>query len=150
VVSFLVAEEEFMKKVFALLVLAAALASTLAYPGEKESVAKAQDAATSWLALMDKGSYGASWEQAASIFKTSITREGWETAAKSVRSPLGGLKSRKLRSATYTKTVPGAPAGDYVIILFDTDFANKASTTETVVPMLEKDGSWKVSGYYIR
>src|SRR6187402_2269643 len=29
-------------------------------------------------------------------------------------------------------------------------FANKASAVETVTPMRDKDGSWKVSGYYVK
>jgi hypothetical protein len=30
------------------------------------------------------------------------------------------------------------------------EFANKAGATETVVPMRDADGSWKVSGYFIK
>jgi len=37
-----------------------------------------------------------------------------------------------------------------VVIQYDTQFENKKSAMETVTPHLEKDGSWKVSGYYIR
>jgi len=42
------------------------------------------------------------------------------------------------------------PDGDYVIIQFDTSFENKKSAIETVTPMLDKDGVWRVSGYYIK
>jgi len=27
---------------------------------------------------------------------------------------------------------------------------NKTSTVETITPMLDKDGQWRVSGYYIK
>ncbi|MGB5422961.1 MAG: DUF4019 domain-containing protein [Desulfobacterales bacterium] len=27
---------------------------------------------------------------------------------------------------------------------------NKASAVETITPMLDKDGQWRVSGYYIK
>jgi hypothetical protein len=50
----------------------------------------------------------------------------------------------------YKTSLPGAPDGDYVVIQFVTSFGNKKSAIETVTPMLEKDGSWRVSGYYIR
>ena len=60
------------------------------------------------------------------------------------------LISRKLNSAKYTKSVPGAPDGEYVILQFSTSFANKKEAVETVTPMLDKDGKWKVSGYYIK
>jgi hypothetical protein len=37
-----------------------------------------------------------------------------------------------------------------VVIQFDTRFENRPLSMETVTPMREKDGSWKVSGYFIR
>jgi ribosomal protein S17E len=37
-----------------------------------------------------------------------------------------------------------------VIIQYDSSFENKKSAVETVTPMLDKDGKWRVSGYYIK
>jgi hypothetical protein len=37
-----------------------------------------------------------------------------------------------------------------VVIQYETQFKNKKAALETVTPMREKDGSWKVSGYFIR
>jgi hypothetical protein len=45
--------------------------------------------------------------------------------------------------------LPGAPDGEYVVIQFESSFEKKKSAVETVTPMLEKDGKWRVSGYYI-
>jgi hypothetical protein len=36
---------------------------------QSESTAEAQEAAESWLALVDDGKYGESWDEAASYFK---------------------------------------------------------------------------------
>jgi TM2 domain-containing membrane protein YozV len=69
---------------------------------------------------------------------------------KGVRAPLGALKTREVKSSRYKTSVPGAPDGEYVIIQFNTSFENKQSAVETVTPMREKDGSWRVSGYYIK
>jgi hypothetical protein len=69
---------------------------------------------------------------------------------KSTRAPLGAVRTRKLKSATYTKTLPGAPDGEYVVIQYDTSFENKKSAVETITPMLDKDGKWRVSGYFIK
>ncbi|MGA7319684.1 MAG: DUF4019 domain-containing protein, partial [Candidatus Sulfotelmatobacter sp.] len=66
------------------------------------------------------------------------------------RDPLGKMLSRKLKSATYTTTLPGAPDGEYVVIQYESGFEHKQSAVETVTPMLDKDGKWKVSGYYIK
>lgn len=57
---------------------------------------------------------------------------------------------REVASAKFTTTLPGAPDGEYVVIQFSTSFDNKQSATEMVVPMKEPDGTWHVSGYYIR
>jgi hypothetical protein len=60
------------------------------------------------------------------------------------------MVARELKSKQYTKTLPGAPDGEYVVIQYKTTFENKKSAIETVIPMLEKDGRWRVSGYYIK
>jgi hypothetical protein len=44
----------------------------------------------------------------------------------------------------------GAPDGKYVTIRYETVFENKASAVETITPMLDPDGIWRVSGYFIR
>jgi predicted SnoaL-like aldol condensation-catalyzing enzyme len=60
------------------------------------------------------------------------------------------LISRKVKSATYTTSLPGAPDGQYVVIQFNTSFENKKSRVETVTPRMDSDGKWRVSGYYIK
>ena len=110
----------------------------------------AQKAAESWLLLVDSGKYSESWNEAAQIFKQKVSLQQWKSALESVRIPLGKLKSRRLRTATYTETLPGAPDGRYVVIQYETIFDKKKSAIETVTPMIEKDGQWRVSGYFIR
>jgi Protein of unknown function (DUF4019) len=63
---------------------------------------------------------------------------------------MGKLVSRKVKSASYTTFLPGAPDGEYVVIEFNTSFGNKKSGIETVTPKMDKDGTWRVSGYYIK
>jgi hypothetical protein len=60
------------------------------------------------------------------------------------------MLSRKLKSATYMTAMPGAPDGEYVVIQYESSFEHKQSAVETVTPMLDKDGKWRVSGYYIK
>jgi hypothetical protein len=121
--------------------------STAADSGkEKAAVA----AAEKWLATIDEGDYSQSWKEAADYFKAAVSREQWEQSLQAVRKPFGKIISRKVKSATFTTTLPGAPDGEYVIIQFDTSFEHKKSAVETVTPMREKDGHWRVSGYYIK
>ena len=110
----------------------------------------AQQSSTSWLALVDTGKWAESWDEAAQFFKAAVTKDQWLSALGTVRTPLGKVLSRKLKSATYTKTLPGAPDGEYVKIQYDTSFEHKQAAVETVVPMLDKDGKWRISGYFIK
>lgn len=110
----------------------------------------AVSAAKAWLTLVDEGKYSESWDETSQYFKNAVPREQWNASLKSVRSPLGEVISRNLKSKEYTKTLPGAPDGEYVVIQYETSFKNKQHAIETVTPMLDKDGKWKVSGYYIK
>ncbi len=107
-------------------------------------------ASGAWLSLADGENYAESWNQAAALFKAAVTKEQWQTMVKAVRVPLGKVVARKLKSKQYTKTLPGAPDGEYVVIQYETTFEQKQSVIETITPMLDKDGKWRVSGYYIR
>jgi len=107
-------------------------------------------AARGWLAIVDNGEYGKSWDEAAGFMKSAVNKTDLEKSFEAVRKPLGVVKSREVNSATYTKAVPGAPDGQYVVIQFKTVFENKEGAVETVTPMLDNDGKWRVSGYYIK
>jgi hypothetical protein len=110
----------------------------------------AQAAAESWLKLVDQGDYAASWDAAAALFRGAVTKEQWKGAMTGARAPLGRMVSRKVKSRQYTEHAPGAPDGKYVVIQFETVFEKKAAAVETVTPMVDPDGVWRVSGYYIR
>ncbi len=116
----------------------------------QESKAAAQAAAESWLGLVDSQQYANSWQTAAAFFKNAVTEQKWEDAAQTARNPLGSLKSRTVKSTTSTKTLPGAPDGDYVVLQFNTTFERKAAALETVTMVRESDGNWRVVGYFVR
>ena len=109
----------------------------------------AEQAALDWLAQLDAGDYQGSWQSAASLFKMQVSSEQWEQAASRARTPFGSLESRELVEATYSTSLPGAPDGEYVVLMFRTAFENKSEAVETVTPMLD-DGEWRVFGYFVR
>jgi len=115
-----------------------------------EKKSSAVIAAHNWLALIDRGNYDESWDEAAAFFKNSLSREQWSAAVSAAREPLGSLLSRELLSSSYHTTLPGAPDGEYVVITFSTSFTNKEQAVETITPMLDQDAQWRVSGYYIK
>ena len=79
-----------------------------------------------------------------------MTKEQWQQSIAPVREPLGQVVSREFESAEYATSLPGAPDGEYVVVQFATVFESKMSSVETVTPMVDQDGKWRVSGYYIR
>jgi len=113
---------------------------------EKAAVMSAQN----WLSLVDQGKYEESWKQAAEYFKGAIKPDDWQRSLVGFRMPLGPVLSRKVKATQYTTTLPGAPDGKYVVIQFATAFTNKSTAIETVTAMSDKDGTWRVGGYFIR
>jgi hypothetical protein len=120
----------------------------------------AQAAAESWLALVDGGAYPASWNQAARGLKASVKQAEWSQVVGGVRTPLGRLTSRRLKSREYSEKVPTtrmvggnlytlAGSAKYVVIEYDSAFAHKPSAVETVIATADPDGAWRVSGYSV-
>ena len=66
------------------------------------------------------------------------------------RMQLGGVKSRTLKTATFSRTLVGAPDGEYVLIQYETQFEFKAQAIETLTIMKDKDTLWRVAGYFIK
>ena len=122
----------------------------LVFAQDKDKTQPAMAASDSWLKIVDAGNYAQSWDEASSVFKAAVTQKDWERQIKTVRDPLGAVVSRKIKGAQYTTSLPGAPDGEYVVIQYDSSFANKKSAVKTVTPMLDKDAKWRVSGYFIR
>jgi hypothetical protein len=103
-----------------------------------------------WVALVDSGQYAESWKSAAAVFRSAVPQEKWESSMNTTREPLGKLQTRRLDTAKYTTILPGIPAGDYVVLLFESSFEHKAVAQETVIVSREKDKVWRVAGYYIK
>lgn len=117
---------------------------------DQQAIDAAKTAADAWLALVDAGQYKASWEQAAEPLRKSVSVTQWEQAGRAVRMPVGAFQERTLASSNYTTTLPGAPQGQYVVLQYTTRFADRANAVETVTPMLDADGTWRVSGYFLK
>jgi hypothetical protein len=122
--------------------------TAIANDARKEKAAVS--AAEKWLATVDAENYAASWKEAAEFLKNAIKPEQLELSMNASRKPLGKVISRKMKTKSYKTSLPGAPDGEYVVIQFETSFENKKTAIETVTPMMDKDGKWRVSGYYIK
>jgi hypothetical protein len=110
----------------------------------------AVQSAEKWLALVDEGKYGDSWDEAADVFKNAVTKDEWEEMLDKTRPPFGKVLERNVKTKAYKTSVPGVPDGEYVVIQFQTKYEHKANTIETVTPSKEKESNWRVAGYYIK
>jgi hypothetical protein len=138
------------RQIIFLLILSLALMGSLAEAQNTKKEKAAVVAAEQWLLLVDEGKYEQSWKEAAEYFKNAVSQDKWHQSLQAVRNPLGKLISRKVKTQVYKTSLPGAPDGEYVVIQFETSFKNKKAAVETVTPMMDKDGVWRVSGYYIK
>ncbi|MGO9120556.1 MAG: DUF4019 domain-containing protein [Desulfomonilaceae bacterium] len=139
-----------MRKMSFLLVMCLLFSCSFAGAADNEKEAAAVRVAEQWLGLVDQGKYDESWKETSTVFRNAVTAAQWEQLVQTSRKPLGKLLTRKVGSKTYTTSLPGVPDGQYVVIEFETSFENKKAAIETVTSMLDKDGTWRVSGYYIK
>jgi Protein of unknown function (DUF4019) len=118
---------------------------------------KGVNAAEKWLALVDAGDLGESWERTAQLFKSGISekdffksgisKQQWQSSLRTVQDSLGKAVLRRLKSKRYTTELPWEPAAEYVVIEYQTTFDQQMNRTEIVILMKESDGEWRVSGY---
>ncbi|HZI23232.1 MAG TPA: DUF4019 domain-containing protein [Gemmatimonadales bacterium] len=138
--------------------VALTLAAPAVLPAQKTSVDStvggkiqaATKAATRWLTLVDSTRYAASWDSSAAMLRSQVTKSAWQEAAVGARSGVDPLGAREQLSAQYTRQLPNAPPGEYVVLQFRSAGRNQTRWTETVSLTLERDGAWRVAGYYIR
>ena len=110
----------------------------------------AEEAALQWLARADAADAAGTWAEASSLFRTAVPQDQWARSLNAARLPLGAVLTRSLRSGHAATELPGAPDGEYVVFQFDTQFERKRVAVETVTPMRDTDGKWRVSGYFIK
>jgi hypothetical protein len=134
----------------AVLVLAAALCYAGQLAAQDPRASLVQETARSWLAHTDRGDAAASWKNAGKQFRNAITVERWSEALNQVRPPLGAVSQRALLKTEFRRSFPGAPDGDYSVVIFRTTFAKKSDANETVTLEHEPDGAWRVIGYLVR
>lgn len=139
-----------MKRVISIAMLALMLCSAAFAQDEAAKRKSAENAAQSWLALVDHDDFGASWQEASSSFQSKVSKEDWSKALQQVRAQMGVIGKRLLNESTYQTELPGMPKGEYVVIQYKTELANGGAVMESVFDELDKDGKWRVAGYFVR
>lgn len=115
-------------------------------PAQSEGAAR--KAAEKWLALIDQGNYKDAYKQGSRHGQDHATFEEWEPQVRAMRDGVGEMQQRNFTSAKATKSMAGAPDGDYMVLEFASAFAKKAKASESVM-MSREGGTWKGCGYFI-
>lgn len=116
--------------------------------------AQAQGAAApgdDFLRLLDTKQYAQSWDLASDILKQSVSKSEWETQMVKTRDTIGEVASRKLKSSEPQSNPPGTPAGEYLVVTYETVFASQGAPRTETLPMFKgADGRWRAVGYFVR
>ncbi|RYF74732.1 MAG: DUF4019 domain-containing protein [Comamonadaceae bacterium] len=104
--------------------------------------------------MIDQGKVGELWDGAAPATKKRVSRADFAAQVGKARSPLGAPQQRTW-VAINRQVVADADAdlaGQYVSVEYETRFANRPNATarELVSFHLDRDQSWRVSGYVLR
>jgi hypothetical protein len=111
--------------------------------------AKARQESDRILLLIDDAKYSDCWKRASQHHRSHVDGNEWQTQIKKVRETTGKLGERKFTVARPVKVITGFPDGEYMILEYTTDFANKPKAVETIV-LSREGGGWKLVGYTIR
>jgi len=136
--------------------LAAFACTTLAQtmmPAQREAL----NAAERWLVPVDGQRYADAWAMAAESFKAKVPRDDFRDGIGKIRKDYGKVEKRTGERMAFRgdKPAPDQPdaqakPGTEVSILFDTVFQGNRKAQEEITMVLEKDGVWRVAGYYIK
>jgi hypothetical protein len=109
---------------------------------------KAASAAASWLALVDDGQLGASWDSSAVLLRKRIERADWVEQAERLRDSLRAVSNRTLTRARYRDSLQRASDGGPFVLLKYRSGAVEGRVEELVLTV-RQDTTWKVAGYQV-
>lgn len=115
------------------------------FSSEKEAVT---NSATTWLKQLDDRQYSQSWLDAGPSFKADMTKRQWEIGMKYLRTPYGGVISRKIKSCKLVDYDPQTGHHQLAATEFRTTFKDQKTVTE-FVHLEFVNNLWRVSIYYL-
>jgi hypothetical protein len=109
----------------------------------------AESEALGFLKALDEGRYKESYDYTSNLIRSKMDSAQLAAELQKDRQPVGKLKTRKLLNMSYTTTLPNAPAGEYVVLQYQTDFEKKSAAVETMTMVFE-NGYWRVAGWFMK
>lgn len=123
-----------------------AAGTTAQEPATEQDLILATQIAEQWLALLDQGKFADSWTYASHYFQANMPQDRWVQTLTAAQQKLGKATNRQMTGREARTDIPGAPAGQYILVGYATDFEKQPGLLETVT-FINEDGGWKVIGY---
>jgi hypothetical protein len=133
--------------------------SSAAYPpnpyeflGGKKSpmFSEANAAAIHFISIVDNQIYGGAWVEAGGLMQDIVPQQVWTAGMRVVRQGLGVVRARKVASHRHLHVLPGGTQGEFMVITYQTQFAMKPNSIETVILIMQPPlGLWKVISYTV-
>ena len=144
-----------MTSVIAIAAIAIAVTTTSAPPQTQDDAGaeftqtstQSESSALAWLALTDAGDHETSLANGAQALRDQYSEAIWELGI-ALHRQAGSVESRFLTSVIATGEIANLGDGDFEVLVFQTDFSNRANARETVI-MQREAGQWKVADYDI-
>lgn len=130
----------------ALFVVAASMPAAAQDPQSSAAVAAARD----WLVLLDAHDVKRMYDTSGNRFKDGISAEKWAEVAESGRQQFGAVKRRTLVGTQSPPETPNRPKGEFMTVVFRSDFEKRDVGQESLTVEREADGKWRVIGYLMR
>ena len=127
-----------------------AIACALPANAQDPRSSEAQAAAREWLALVDANDTVGTYNAAAKRFQQAMPVDQWTAAMNQARQQFGATKQRTMIVTEPPTPGKEVPPGDFLVIIFRTEFENRSTGTETLTVEREQDGKWRVVGYLMR
>jgi hypothetical protein len=109
---------------------------------------KAQGAAASWLALVDRDAFAASWDSAAALLQKRIKRDRWVQQAQRLRDTVRALSARTRTLTQFRDSLQQAPSpGPFVLLKYRSTF--EGGRFEELLLTVRQDTTWRVTGYQV-
>src|SRR5437868_15537566 len=101
-------------------------------PPQQTPEKEAQEAAESWLRLIDSGKYAESWDELAEVAKAKVPKDSWEKLHDSAGrlADAEESKPRKLSLATSLSSLMSIPGQAGVMLIYQKPYDRHRSTTE--------------------
>lgn len=116
--------------------------------GMRSAKEDAQAAAQAWLARIDAGEFGASWETAAPLLRQRMERADWVRNAKRLRDTVQTVSNRTLTATRYQESLRRAPnEGPFVLLAYRSSY--EGGHLDELLVTVQDDTTWTVAGYQV-